>query len=348
MARGPHAPSSGEASQAELQEMTVLAGAPGSRRERVARTMRAWQERIVHGLERLDGEGVFERFSWDRPGGGGGRARVIEGGRVFERGGVNVSAVHGDAVPPSLAKQHPGTEGKPFFATGLSMVLHPVNPHVPAFHANYRYFEVGHGEESGVWWFGGGADLTPAYPREADVIAFHTVLRDLCERHEPADYATFKATCDGYFTVRHRGEMRGVGGIFFDVLSPPESADFDADLAFVEDGLATILPAYLPVAEPHVDAPYGEEAKLWQRLRRGRYVEFNLVYDRGTLFGLQTDGNIEAILMSLPSEASWRFDHRPAPGSPEARALRFYQPRDWAGADPSEVAAAIDREVDPS
>jgi coproporphyrinogen III oxidase len=348
MARGPQAPSAGEASEAELQEMTRLSGAPGTRRERVAHLMRAWQERIVHGLERLDGEGVFERFSWDRPGGGGGRARVIEGGRVFERGGVNVSAVHGRAVPPSLAKQHPGTEGRPFFATGLSMVLHPVNPHVPAFHANYRYFEVGHGEESGVWWFGGGADLTPAYPREADVIAFHGALKALCERHDQADYGVMKATCDDYFSVRHRGEMRGVGGIFFDELSPPGQGDFEADLAFAEDGLATILPAYLPVAEPYVDTPYGEAETTWQRIRRGRYVEFNLVYDRGTLFGLQTGGNIEAILMSMPSEASWRFDHRPGPGSPEERALRFYQPRDWAGADPAEVAAAIDREVGPA
>ena len=345
MAHGPARASTGEATEAELQEMTVLADAPGTRRDRVARTMRAWQERIVHGLEQLDGRGVFERFSWDRPGGGGGRARVIEGGGVFERGGVNVSAVHGAAVPPSLAKQHPGTEGRPFFATGLSMVLHPVNPHVPAFHANYRYFEVGHGEESGVWWFGGGADLTPAYPHEADVIAFHTVLRDLCERHAQADYAGWKATCDDYFTVRHRGEMRGVGGIFFDELAAPGSGDFDADLAFTDDGLATILPAYLPVAERHVNDPWSEEEKLWQRIRRGRYVEFNLVYDRGTLFGLQTGGNIEAILMSMPSEASWRFDHRPASGTPEARALRFYQPRTWAGKDADEVAAQIDAEL---
>jgi coproporphyrinogen III oxidase len=225
------------------------------------------------------------------------------------------------------------------------MVLHPVNPHVPAFHANYRYFEVGHGEESGVWWFGGGADLTPAYPREQDVIAFHTALRELCDRHEPGDYGTFKATCDDYFTVRHRDEMRGVGGIFFDVLSPPETADFETDLAFVEDGLATILPSYLPIARRRVDAAWSDDEKLWQRIRRGRYVEFNLVYDRGTLFGLQTDGNIEAILMSLPSEASWRFDHRPEPGTPEARALRFYQPRDWADADATALAWTLDQEA---
>ena len=352
MERGAALPSRGEATADELREMTELSGGPGTRRERVARTMRVWQERIVHGLESLDGAGAFRRFSWDRPGGGGGRARVIEGGRVFERGGVNVSAVHGDAVPPSLARQHPGTEGKPFFATGLSMVLHPANPHVPAFHANYRYFEVGHGEQSGVWWFGGGADLTPSHPREEDVIGFHATLKALCDRHQQADHAAWKATCDDYFTVRHRGEMRGVGGIFFDELTPPGpdagTADehrFEADLRFVEDGLATILPAYLPSAQRHADAPWTEREKAWQLLRRGRYVEFNLVYDRGTLFGLQTSGNIEAILMSMPSEASWRFDHRPEPGSAEARALRFYQPRDWAALTPDEARARIDAEV---
>ena len=345
MDRGAAVRSTGEATVAELEEMTRLAGDTGTRRERVAQLMRVWQERIVHGLERLDGEGVFRRFSWDRPGGGGGRARVVEGGRVFERGGVNVSAVHGESVPASLAKQHPGTEGKPFFATGLSMVLHPVSPHVPAFHANYRYFEVGHGEESGVWWFGGGADLTPAYPREEDVIFFHRTLQAQCDRHPQADYATFKTTCDDYFTVRHRSEMRGVGGIFFDELSPPGDGDFEADLAFVEDGLATILPSFLPIAERHVASVWTPDEKHWQRLRRGRYVEFNLVYDRGTLFGLQTSGNIEAILMSMPSEAAWRFDHRPPAGSAEARALRFYQPRDWAALTPEEARGQLEAEL---
>lgn len=301
----------------------------GSRRERVARMMSSWQERIVHALERLDGFGEFRPFVWDRPGGGGGQARVIEAGRVFERGGVNVSAVHGSAVPPSLAARHPGSAGRPFFATGLSMVLHPVNPHVPAFHANFRYFEVGHGEQSGLWWFGGGADLTPAYPREEDVTAFHGTLAALCRRHSVADHPAWKTACDDYFTVRHRGEMRGVGGIFFDQISPPGTGDFEAEAAFVEDGLATIVPAYLPLAQRHADDPFGEDEKRWQRLRRGRYVEFNLVYDRGTLFGLQTGGNIEAILMSMPPEASWRFDPRPEPDSPEERALSFFQPRDW-------------------
>jgi coproporphyrinogen III oxidase len=242
---------------------------------------------------------------------------------------VNVSAVYGDAVPPSLARQHPGTEGKPFFATGLSMVLHPQNPYVPAFHANYRYFEVGTSDASDLWWFGGGADLTPAYPFEEDVVYFHQTLKELCDRHSQTDYRQLKAHCDRYFFIKHRGEMRGVGGIFFDELSPVGKGDFEADFAFVKDGLATILPSYVPIVEKRHNSPYGERERQWQLYRRGRYVEFNLVYDRGTLFGLQTQGNIEAILMSLPPYARWAFDDHPEPGSPEAAALACYQPRDW-------------------
>ncbi|MEX2501738.1 MAG: oxygen-dependent coproporphyrinogen oxidase [Trueperaceae bacterium] len=339
MQRRAPRPSPGEASDLQIADVDALADAPGSRRERVARTMRRAQERIVHALERLDGTGVFAEAAWNRPGGGGGRARVLEGGAVIERGGVNVSAVHGDAVPASLARQHPGTEGKPFFATGLSMVLHPRNPYVPAFHANYRYFEIGHGEASGVWWFGGGADLTPSHPNEGDVIAFHRTLRAMAGRHPQARYDDWKATCDDYFTVRHRGEMRGVGGIFFDELSPPGEGDFAADLAMVEDGLATIPTAWIPLAEGARERTYGEREKAWQRLRRGRYVEFNLVYDRGTLFGLQTRGNEEAILMSMPPEASWRFDHHPAPGTPESRALAFYRPHPWAESSEADARA---------
>ncbi|MDZ7799220.1 MAG: oxygen-dependent coproporphyrinogen oxidase [Trueperaceae bacterium] len=338
------APWTREADAEALADVARLAGAPGTRRERVARTMRTWQERIVSALEAEDG-GTFRPYAWDRPGGGGGRARVIEGGAAFERGGVNMSAVHGAEVPPSLAAQHPGTEGRPFFATGLSMVLHPTNPHVCAFHANYRYFEVGRGEDSGVWWFGGGADATPSHPREADVVQFHQALKAQCDRHPQADHAVMKRTCDDYFTIRHRGEMRGVGGIFFDELSPPGAGDFAADLAFVEDGLATVLEAYLPLVRRRASAPWGAREKDWQRLRRGRYVEFNLVYDRGTLFGLQTRGNVEAILMSMPPEASWRFDARPAAGTEEARALRFYQPRDWAALTPEAARDEIEREL---
>jgi coproporphyrinogen III oxidase len=350
--------------------MTVAFAPAGitPRQARVLDTMLAAQERLIAGFEGIEAAAAaegppsagteagaeprcFGDHGWLRPAGGGGRARVIEDGRVFERGGVNVSAVVGERVPPTLAAQHPGTEGKPWFATGVSLVLHPRNPHVPAFHANFRYFEVGAtaadaGAEPAAWWFGGGADLTPAYPVAADVRAFHGALAAWCARHPQADYPAWKAACDAYFTVRHRGEMRGVGGVFFDELTSPGASlrgtthrdtdrSFDADLACIEDGIATLLPAYLPLVERHRRDPYGERERRWQALRRGRYVEFNLVYDRGTLFGLQTGGHIEAILMSMPPLAGWAFDHQPEPGGPEAAALAFYQPRDWGqgGAD---------------
>jgi coproporphyrinogen III oxidase len=311
-----------------------------NRRERVSEVMRTGQRRLIEAFERVDGFGRFLEHDWERPGGGGGWARSLEGGRVFEKAGVNMSAVHGKHVPPSLAKQHPEAEGKPYFATGLSLVLHPLNPFVPAFHANFRYFEVGEaGDEGELWWFGGGADMTPNYPFEEDPVHFHRTLRALCERHPQADYPAMKETCDRYFTVRHRNEMRGVGGIFYDELSPPGQGSFETDLAFTEDGLATLIPAYLPIVERRKDMPFGEREREWQLYRRGRYVEFNLVYDRGTLFGLQTQGNIEAILMSMPPYARWEFDYHPEPGSAEARMLEFLQPRDWVGVH-AEVAAA--------
>jgi coproporphyrinogen III oxidase len=304
-----------------------------TRRERVTALMQEGQEKLIAAFETIDGEGKFERSSWERPGGGGGTARVLSEGRVFERAGVNVSAVHGERVPPSLAKAHPGIGDKPFFATGVSLVLHPRNPYVPAFHANYRYFEVGEKGESEVWWFGGGADMTPSYPSHEDAVHFHRTLRALCDRHPQADYGALKATCDDYFFIKHRGEMRGVGGIFFDELSPVGQGDWEADFAFVRDGIATILPAYLPIVEKRMSTPYGERERQWQLYRRGRYVEFNLVYDRGTLFGLQTGGFVEAILMSMPPLARWAFDYRPEPGTEEAEMLEFLKPRDWAGLD---------------
>ena len=288
--------------------------------------MQEGQKELVNRFEALDGAARFEPYSWERPGGGGGTAMTLSGGAVFEKAGINVSAVHGERVPPSLARQHPGTEGKPFFATGISMVFHPLNPYVPAFHANYRYFEVG---ESDVWWFGGGADMTPNYAFKEDIIHFHSILKDQCERHSQANYAIMKKTCDDYFYIKHRKEMRGVGGIFFDELSPIGQGDWEADLAFQRDGIATITKAYIPVAEKRMEMNYGEREKTWQLYRRGRYVEFNLVYDRGTLFGLQTEGNIEAILMSLPPYAHWAFNHMPEEGSPEAKILEYLQPRDW-------------------
>ncbi len=306
-----------------------------SRRERVVEVMRAGQAALIDGFERADGRARFRHHRWERPGGGGGTARVLEGGRVFERAGVNISAVQGERVPESLARQHPSAKDRPFFATGVSLVLHAANPYVPAFHANFRYFEAGaDDDEGGLWWFGGGADMTPSYPFAEDAVHFHRTLQALCARHPAvADYPAWKATCDDYFTIRHRGEMRGVGGIFFDEMSAPQAGDHDAELAFVEDGLATLLTSYLPVVERREGAPYGERERAWQLHRRGRYVEFNLVYDRGTLFGLQTQGNIEAILMSMPPLARWAFDLQPQPGSAEEAALAYFQPRDWVGAE---------------
>jgi coproporphyrinogen III oxidase len=318
------------------------------RRARIVDLLCRGQDQIVGAFETVDGGAAFRVHTWERPEGGGGTARVVEGGQVFERGGVNVSAVRGAAVPASLARVHPGIEGLPFFATGISMVLHAQNPFVPAFHANFRYFEVGDGDAPDVWWFGGGADLTPAYPDPVDVRHFHGTLRAWCARHEGADYDAWKAVCDDYFTVVHRGEMRGVGGVFFDELSSVAEARaggdarFERDLACIADGIDTLLPAYLPLVERHRGDVYGDREKAWQALRRGRYVEFNLVYDRGTRFGLQTGGNIEAILMSMPPVARWTFDHQVEPGTPEAAALRAFQPHDWLGAaapsdDPKEV-----------
>lgn len=297
-----------------------------NRKERVIELMKAGQAKLVAAFEALDGGATFKVHTWERPGGGGGTARVLEGGQVFERAGVNVSAVHGKAVPASLAKTHPGSEGRPFLATGLSLVLHPRNPYVPAFHANYRYFEIGN---SDVWWFGGGADMTPHYPFEEDVIHFHQAIKTLCDRHPQADYQRLKEACDEYFFIKHRGEMRGVGGIFFDELTPAGQGDWEQDFRFVQDGIDTILPSYLPIVERRRDSPYGERQRQWQLYRRGRYVEFNLVYDRGTLFGLQTQGDIEAILMSMPPYARWEFAYRPTPSSAEAAALAYYQPRHW-------------------
>ncbi len=294
-------------------------------REQVIELMKAGQTRLVAAFESLD-QSSFESHSWQRPGGGGGTARILENGHVFERAGVNVSAVQGEAVPPSLVKEHPASQGKPFFATGLSMVLHPRNPFVPAFHANYRYFEIGNGE---LWWFGGGADMTPAYPFAEDARHFHQILKSLCDRHSHVDYQQLKTKCDEYFYIRHRGEMRGISGIFFDELSSGSQIDWEADFQFVQDGIESILPSYLPVIEKRKDTPYSECEREWQLYRRGRYVEFNLVYDRGTLFGLQTQGNIEAILMSMPPYARWEFAHSPEPGSKEAAALAFFQPRSW-------------------
>jgi coproporphyrinogen III oxidase len=262
---------------------------------------------------------------WDRDGLGGGTARVLADGQVFERAGVNVSLVHGAQVPSTTVTTMPQAAGRPFVATGISLVLHPRNPYAPSFHANFRYFGI----DPDLWWFGGGCDLTPSYGFDEDAVHFHRTLANWCDRHDPAWYPAWKTACDEYFTIPHRGENRGIGGVFFDHLT----GDFDRCHKLVVDGLGTILPAYLPILDRRCDLPYGERERAWQLLRRGRYVEFNLVHDRGTLFGLQTRGNIEAILMSLPPMARWEFAHQPEPGSPEADLARFLQPHDWIGHD---------------
>lgn len=287
-------------------------------RDRAAAYVRALQDRICAALEEIDGETRFREDAWDRPGGGGGLTRVLEGGAVFEKAGVNTSAVHG-TLPGALAERMKG-EGDSFYATGVSLVLHPRNPHVPTVHANYRFISRG-----SAAWFGGGADLTPYYPREEDVRHFHRTLREACDRHDPSFHPRFKKWCDEYFTIPHRAEMRGVGGIFFDDLEATE-ANFD----FVQSAGDAFLPAYLPIVRRRMAEPHGESERRWQLHRRGRYAEFNLVYDRGTIFGLKTQGRIESILMSLPPLATWDYDVRPEPGSPEEAATAFYQPAEWA------------------
>jgi coproporphyrinogen III oxidase len=294
-------------------------------RTRAANYFRSLQDRICAALEDLDGTARFREDDWRREGGGGGRTRVLADGAVFEKAGVNFSEVFGQ-MSPEFAKQVPG-EGLDFTAAGISLVMHPRNPFVPTVHSNFRFLTKGEKQ-----WFGGGADLTPYYPLRDDVIHFHRVWRDACERHAGfADYARFKKWCDDYFFLPHRGEPRGVGGIFFDYLE----GDLERLFTFVRDCGDHFLDAYLPIARRRKDLPYGERERAFQEFRRGRYVEFNLIYDRGTLFGLKTGGRTESILMSLPPVARWHYDYRPEPGSREAELYDVYlKPRDWAAEAP--------------
>lgn len=292
--------------------------------EACAAYFRSLQDRICSALEELDGSARFREDLWDRPGGGGGRTRVLAHGAVLEKGGVNFSDVHGE-FSEEFARQMPG-EGRSFRATGISLVLHPLNPFVPTVHANFRFLMKGD-----TWWFGGGADLTPYYPFREDIIHFHKVWKSVCCRHGPRiDYGHLKRWCDEYFFLHHRREPRGVGGIFFDYLQ----GEFEPLFAFVKDAGDAFLDAYLPIARRRKDEPFGERERKWQQIRRGRYVEFNLLYDRGTMFGLKTGGRIESILMSLPPTVRWEYDYRPEPGSREAELLDALRPRDWAEESP--------------
>ena len=269
---------------------------------RVETFLRDLQDRICSALERCDGGAQFVEDAWTRAEGGGGRTRVLKNGAVFEQGGVNFSHVEGDRLPPAATAQRPELAGCAWTALGVSLVLHPCNPYVPTTHLNVRYFEARKPDADPVWWFGGGFDLTPFYPFDEDVVHWHTVARDLCAPFGTDVYARYKNWCDEYFYLKHRGETRGVGGLFFDDLN---AGDFEHCFAFqraVGDGF---LDAYLPIVEKRKTIPFGEREREFQLYRRGRYVEFNLVYDRGTLFGLRTGGNVDAILMSLPPEARW-------------------------------------------
>ncbi len=287
------------------------------------------QNRIVAELEHIDGRARFAEDAWEREAGGGGRSRVLRDGAVFEQAGVNFSHVYGAEMPPSATKHRPELAGREFQAVGISLVLHPLNPYVPTTHANFRYFVAGEGSESPVWWFGGGYDLTPYYPFLDDVVHWHRTAKAACDTLGPDVYERFKAWCDEYFFLRHRNETRGVGGLFFDDLNEP---DFSACFSFVRAAGDSFMRAYAPIVERRRRHRYGERQRNFQLYRRGRYVEFNLLYDRGTLFGLQSGGRTESILMSLPPLVRWEYDWQPAPGSDEVRLYRDYlRPRDWLG-----------------
>ena len=287
------------------------------------------QNTICSALETIDGKAIFQEDQWIRPEGGGGITRVISEGAVFEKGGVNTSAVHGPL--PAAMQQAFGVGESNFFACGLSLVIHPLNPYVPTVHANWRYFELydsnGQMQDS---WFGGGSDLTPYYLAEEDGVHFHNTLKQAIDPFGDDLYGKYKQHCDEYFINKHReNEARGIGGVFYDYLRPADDADTERLFAFQQANGAAFLPAYLPIVEKRKDIPYGERETEWQEIRRGRYVEFNLIHDRGTLFGLKTNGRTESILMSLPPRARWQYQFTPEANTPEAKLLEYLKPRNW-------------------
>jgi coproporphyrinogen III oxidase len=327
--------------------LQALEAPPSDSRRRAKALLMGLQDSICAGLEQFDGEGSFQEESWERPEGGGGRSRVMKAGRIFEQGGVNFSEVEGSELPPSILSQRPEAKGHRWFATGTSMVLHPRNPYIPTVHLNYRYFEAGP-----VWWFGGGADLTPYYPFLEDAQHFHRTLKGACDSVNPAYYQVFKPWCDEYFFLKHRGETRGVGGIFYDYQDPggvlykgqdpsgpaatesnrigPVQQSWEQLFALASACGNAFLPSYVPIAEKRQATSYGERERDFQLYRRGRYVEFNLVFDRGTIFGLQTNGRTESILMSLPPLVRWEYGYQSEPGSREALLTDlFTRPQAW-------------------
>ncbi|MBF2760866.1 MAG: oxygen-dependent coproporphyrinogen oxidase [Ectothiorhodospiraceae bacterium AqS1] len=299
-----------------------------SRPQRVRKWLLRLQDRICEGLVAQDGAARMREDEWQREGGGGGRTRIIDEGRIFERAGVNFSHIHGDTLPPAATAARPELAGCAFQALGVSVVVHPLNPHIPTSHCNVRYFEAeGAGAAEPVWWFGGGFDLTPFYPVEADIRSWHRAAADICSGYAPDAYSRFKAWCDRYFHLPHRGEARGVGGIFFDDLN---EGGFEACERFARAVGSGYLEAYLSIVRLRRDRPWTQRERDFQLMRRGRYVEFNLVHDRGTLFGLQSGGRTESILMSLPPMARWVYDFTPLAGSPEEDLIENYLiPRDW-------------------
>lgn len=288
------------------------------------------QSNIVERLEAFDGN-PFHTDSWERPGGGGGISRVIEDGAFFERGGVNFSHVFGTTLPPSATAHRPDLAGSGFEAMGVSLVLHPRNPYCPTVHMNVRFFIAGATSEAPVWWFGGGMDLTPYYAVEEDVRHFHATCKAaVMPFGGESEHRRIKDWCDRYFFLKHRNEPRGVGGLFFDDLGADGDRDFDTCFGLTRSVGDALLAAYVPIIERRQDVPYGERERDFQAYRRGRYVEFNLVFDRGTLFGLQSGGRTESILMSLPPIVKWRYDWAPAPGTPEDELYsKYLTARDW-------------------
>ena len=310
----------------ENQEMSV---------ERIRQWLLDLQQRICAGLAAADGQALFEADDWERPApvagdsvqlGGGGKSRVLSGGAVFEQAGVNFSHVTGDRMPPSATAARPELEGRAFEALGVSLVIHPENPRIPTSHANVRFFIATDTGKTPVWWFGGGYDLTPYYPVMEDVTHWHETARQACAPFGPEVYPRYKQWCDEYFYLKHRSETRGVGGLFFDDLN---EGGFDRCFDFTQAVGNSYLDAYLPIVNRRKSDQWGERERSFQFYRRGRYVEFNLVYDRGTLFGLQSGGRTESILMSLPPHASWRYNWQPEEDSEEAKLAWFLEPRDW-------------------
>lgn len=298
-------------------------------KEQFIQHIHSLQDTICTSLEGVDGKAKFIEDKWERTEGGGGKTRVVENGAVFEKGGVNTSVVHG-TLPASM-QQAFGVQGSDFFACGLSLVIHPRNPYVPTVHANWRYFELYDKDGKRLdCWFGGGSDLTPYYIFEEDAKYFHQTLKDTMDQFGADLYPKYKKQCDEYFVNKHRGdEMRGIGGVFYDYLRPENATEGDRLFAFQKANGNAFIKAYLPIAEKRKGLDYGEREIEWQEIRRGRYVEFNLIHDRGTLFGLKTNGRTESILMSMPPRARWYYNYQPKPGSREEEAMQYYKPRKW-------------------